>query len=312
MDVGVTPDRNCVICDHRAKLHFERRVLGKYLARYFHCTHCQCVFVADPHWLPEAYHHALNVFDTGAVARNVEWSKTLAAILFLHCGPEQRFVDFAGGYGLLARIMRDIGFDYFWEDRYAENLFARGFEANGDGAFAAMSAFEVFEHLPHPVVDLAQLASRTDTIVFSTLLWANSPPRDDWWYYGFEHGQHVVFYSRRTLEVLAAKLNYHLVSNGTTLHVFTRRPDTHGVLGQLLTKHRVRRSDLTRQSIGNGNLRLPAYWLTGPSVSMRWIDHAIRRSMASRTGADHDLLKARFSASASATHDSPGGSPMSG
>ncbi len=38
------------------------------------------------------------------------------------------FLDYAGGYGVFTRLMRDIGFDFYWHDPYTQNLFANGFE----------------------------------------------------------------------------------------------------------------------------------------------------------------------------------------
>jgi hypothetical protein len=35
------------------------------------------------------------------------------------------FVDIGGGYGLLTRLMRDRGFDFYWKDPHCENIFAK-------------------------------------------------------------------------------------------------------------------------------------------------------------------------------------------
>lgn len=249
------------------------------------------MFVAEPHWLPEAYEQALNVFDTGAVARNVSLSRVLAAVLYLHCGPTERYLDFAGGYGLLTRMMRDVGFDYFWEDAHAENLFARGFEADAGARYAAISAFEVLEHLTDPVADVARLADRSDTLVFSTELWSDHPPLpEEWRYFGFEHGQHVMFYSRKTLEYLARTFGYRLMTDGSGLHVFTRRPDPRGMCEQIVSSRRAWRWLVA----GVNGLRLPPLLLTGPRLSATQLHRAVTRSMSSRTLADHDMLRRRF------------------
>jgi hypothetical protein len=44
--------------------------------------------------------------------------------------------------------MRDIGFDYFWQDKYTENLFAQGFENTKikNGQIELLTCFEAFEH----------------------------------------------------------------------------------------------------------------------------------------------------------------------
>jgi hypothetical protein len=43
--------------------------------------------------------------------------------------------------------------------------------------------------------------------MFSTLLVPEPAPKlEDWWYYGLEHGQHIAFYTRKSLAVLANSL----------------------------------------------------------------------------------------------------------
>jgi 2-polyprenyl-3-methyl-5-hydroxy-6-metoxy-1,4-benzoquinol methylase len=46
--------------------------------------------------------------------------------------------------------MRDRDFDFYWSDKYSENLLARGFAAN-HGPYGVAVAFEVLEHLPNPI-----------------------------------------------------------------------------------------------------------------------------------------------------------------
>ena len=39
-------------------------------------------------------------------------------------------VDYGGGYGLLVRLMRNSGFDFYRYDPYCANFFAKGFEVD--------------------------------------------------------------------------------------------------------------------------------------------------------------------------------------
>jgi hypothetical protein len=39
-------------------------------------------------------------------------------------------LDFSGGHGILTRIMRGYGFNFFHYDESTENLFASGFDRN--------------------------------------------------------------------------------------------------------------------------------------------------------------------------------------
>lgn len=284
---------NCTVCGATGSPHFEHEVLGRHCGRYFLCARCGCIFVAEPHWLAEAYAEALNDFDTGAVARTLDIVRLLAPLLYLHCGPDERYLDHGGGYGLLVRMMRDVGFDYRWQDLHARNLFARGFEDRPGERYAAVSAFEVLEHLTDPATEIARLAERADTLVLGTELWSGRPPQpDEWPYFGFAHGQHVVLYSRRTLEHLAGMHGFRLITDGRGFHVLTRRPDPGGVVEALVTRRRAGRFRLAAGGAGP-RLPLPSLLTTGPSVSIRHLERAVRSQMRSRTLTDQGLLLAR-------------------
>ena len=56
--------------------------------------------------------------------------------------------NYAGGYGIFTRMMRDIGFDFYWLDKYADNLLTNGFEYNKKihKKIEAITSFESFEH----------------------------------------------------------------------------------------------------------------------------------------------------------------------
>ncbi|MFM6404756.1 MAG: methyltransferase domain-containing protein, partial [Microcystis sp.] len=90
-----------------------------------------------------------------------------------------KYLDIAGGYGLLTRLMRDVGFDFYWSDLYCQNIFANYFEAsNTNNAFSAVTAFEVLEHLYDPVEFISKSLESTEckTLIFSTQLFDGLPP----------------------------------------------------------------------------------------------------------------------------------------
>jgi hypothetical protein len=136
-------------------------------------------------------------------------------------------VEFAGGYGLLTRLMRDRGFDFRWHDPYCKNIFARGFEwdpLEGKISSRAVTAFEVIEHVSNPVTFISDAIARarSSTVIFSTLLYEGEPPLPEkWWYYSLASGQHISFFRRQTLLALSEKLGLRLHSNGW-FHVMTR------------------------------------------------------------------------------------------
>jgi hypothetical protein len=123
--------------------------------------------------------------------------------------------------------MRDLGFDFYWYDKFCDNLFARQFEADVTGGvhYEVLTAFEVFEHLQEPRRELGLMLDVADNILFSTwLLPAHNPVPGDWWYYFPLHGQHIAFYTTQALQVLAELHHVHLTSDGASVHLLTKKP----------------------------------------------------------------------------------------
>ncbi len=214
----------CRICGGTTSFLGADKILGKYRGEYECCDVCGFTYVRDPHWLDEAYSSAITSSDLGSVSRCEQYSGLLKSLIHVYTSPHEKFVDYGGGYGLLVRRMRDLGYDYYWLDRHCDNLFARGFEASrpSETHYAILSAFEVFEHLLDPVGEMEHMIAYADMIVFSTLFIARpAPAPGTWWYYGPEHGQHISFYTWDALNRLARRFNLHFATNGT-VHMFSK------------------------------------------------------------------------------------------
>jgi hypothetical protein len=215
---------------------FTAQVMGKYPAQYEVCNACGFLRAHEPHWLDEAYSSAIASTDTGLVMRNNAIARNLASVLFGVLGErgQGRYADIAGGYGMLTRIMRDYGFDFYWSDKYCNNLMARGFEYLPElGECRAITAIEIMEHLEDPLAFIRAALEQTqaNTLIFTTELFEGSPPTpEQWWYYSFETGQHIAFFQRRTLEVMAKKLGLSFASGGG-MHVFSKQPINERLLG---------------------------------------------------------------------------------
>jgi hypothetical protein len=218
---------HCIICNGQTTQHAEAKVRGKFTASFLQCLHCGFIFVSNPTWLAEAYAEPINRSDTGYVWRNLWARDKVRLVIDSFLNPDGVFLDYAAGYGLFVRLMRDAGYDFRWFDLYCQNLFARGFEAQSSliGSFEAVTAFEVFEHLTNPRGEMQRLSALTSCLIFSTRILPDpAPPLAEWWYYGLEHGQHVAFYSRKSLESLATQFGYQLSTNNQDIHLFSRKP----------------------------------------------------------------------------------------
>lgn len=216
----------CAVCSSEMRFSFAETVLGKYEVSYFHCPDCGFLRTEEPYWLEEAYGRAISVADTGLLHRNFVASAKLAAILYLCFDARGTFIDVAGGYGALTRLMRDIGFDFYWEDKYCENLLAPGFESDKSGTpVRGLTALDVLEHVLDPVEFLCGLMQRfgTRNVIFSTETYRGpSPPDKRWWYYAFRTGQHIAFYRRQTLLKIAQRLNLKFFSV-RGMHILSER-----------------------------------------------------------------------------------------
>jgi methyltransferase family protein len=188
---------------------------------YYECRSCGYVQTEEPHWLERAYASAINNSDTGIIARNLVNARVVLGTLWLIGALDGKVVDFAGGYGLLVRMLRDEGIDAVWSDPYCENLLARGFEHRGESA-ALVTAFEAFEHFVHPAEELDRMLAIAPSVLLSTEIIATpAPQHDQWWYYGREHGQHVGLFRLESLRKLAESRGKKLVSDGRSHHLIT-------------------------------------------------------------------------------------------
>lgn len=223
---------NCKVCSSKTVLFRKAIILDKYNIDYFKCDNCGFVQTEEPYWLEEAYRNPINASDTGIIARNISLANATATIIYFIFDKDASFLDYAGGYGLLTRMMRDIGFNFYWDDPYTKNLFAKGFEYNYSDAIELITSFESFEHFVDPLQEIEKMLAISKNILFTTDLLPD-PEDKDWWYYGFEHGQHISFYSRKSLSCIADHFGLHLCSSGN-VHLFSEKKISQSVYSSLL------------------------------------------------------------------------------
>lgn len=253
---------NCKICRSTTKEAFKTKILGKHDVTYFFCDNCGFLQTQEPFWLAESYKDPINLSDTGYVTRNVYLSKKTLVLFSVLFGRKHVFLDYAGGYGMLARLMRDYGLDFKWLDPHTPNIFANGFEYAG-GKIEAMTCFECFEHFVSPLDEIGKLLAISNNIFFSTRLLPDStPPPADWDYYGFEHGQHVSLYSEKTLEYLARKYKLNYFTDGKNFHFFTKKKINNFIFKSIMFLSRLQ-LDLLLRKIFSSKIREDADYLAG-------------------------------------------------
>lgn len=219
----------CKICQSQTTPLFPNKVivLDKYSVDYFKCNSCGFIQTEVPYWLDEAYNSAITSLDIGLVSRNQRISQQLHALITLLFDKKGSYLDYGGGYGMLVRMMRDIGHDFYRYDTYCENLFSLHFDLNdiSERKFELITAFELFEHLLDPVAETQKMLELGDSIFFSTEIIPdhNINKPEDWWYFIPETGQHISLYSIASLKKLAEHFKCNFYTDNKSLHLITKR-----------------------------------------------------------------------------------------
>jgi hypothetical protein len=227
---------NCRICNKQTNRIFNYLVLNKYQVDYYFCEACKFILTEDPYWLDESYKNPIASIDTGIIKRNLLFTKRASALLYFLFDKNKQFLDYGGGYGIFVRMMRDVGFDFYWEDKFTKNIISKGFDlSNNLENIELLSSFECFEHFLNPIEEISNLVKKSDNILFSTQLFQHQPPKPDgWWYYNFEAGQHISLYSKHSLEVIADKFNLNLSTDSKGFHLFSKKKINNTIFNMLI------------------------------------------------------------------------------
>ncbi len=132
-----------------------------------------------------------------------------------------KHLDYGGGAGLLAKLLRESDWNSTSYDPFAD----KNISAEQLGKFDLITAYEVFEHVPNVpelMSNLRALLAQDGLILFSTLLSdGNIHPgkRLNWWYASPRNG-HISLFSRDSLSILAQKNGFNFGSFNAGFHAF--------------------------------------------------------------------------------------------
>ncbi|OQA31808.1 MAG: hypothetical protein BWY55_00251 [archaeon ADurb.Bin336] len=200
---------NCKLCNSKARIAFKHKILKKYNGVFYKCDNCGFLFANNIPWYKEAYENSITNENTGLEKRNRTFSEITPIIIKSEFNNSKNFLDYAGGYGLFSKFMKDKGFKFYWIDRYTQNLYAKDLIWDKKSKIDFLTCFECLEHFKDPKKELKKIFSISKNVLFSTTLLPQSIPTKEWDYYGFNHGQHIAFYEEKTMKKIAEqfKLN---------------------------------------------------------------------------------------------------------
>ena len=214
---------SCRICGDSLDYKWSLKVLGgRHLAQYHECRGCLSLQVVNPTWLGDAYadesRPLANNPDPGRFARNFSAYGTFVALHEAGVVPERPVVlDFGGGYGLLAQMLKSGGYEAWQVDPYVPVPFLaadRCLSALDDfpeAGFDLIFALEVLEHLTDPMATLEGLARRLKPggiLMLSTGIYHPGEHNHQWHYLAAEWGQHITFWSHPALVHAAGRLGF--------------------------------------------------------------------------------------------------------
>ena len=211
----------CKICGIETTWIYNYKIIKQYNIDFFQCNNCGFMQTEEPYWLKQAYEETINYTDTGILERSLHFSRIMTVLLYIFYGKNKNYLDYSGGFGIFTRRMRDLGFQFFWHDPYTTNLLSKGFEYC-DQKIEAITIFEAIEHFYNPLLEIEKILKISKNIFFSTQIIPSPTPKpEEWDYYGFEHGQHISFFTKKTFSIIAKKnnLNYYCLNNN--LHLIT-------------------------------------------------------------------------------------------
>jgi len=225
----------CRLCQSPVRRVFEKVVLGRHRVSYHECTGCGALQTDTPHWLEEAYATKAEWYDTGKASRTLVNFLALQNLFeILGVRKPDLAVDFGGGTGLLARLLRDAGYNFHTSDKFGSSEFMGAYAwADIQPGCRLVTMFEVAEHFADPSGEWQRVFEcNPDWVVGSTGLYTGQDAQ--WPYLSEASGQHVFFYARESIAWLAHRAGRHAYQVGMYF-LITRHPLETGALDAITT-----------------------------------------------------------------------------
>jgi hypothetical protein len=149
-------------------------------------------------------------------------------------------LDYGSGNGLTASILASKGWNF-----HACDPISNPVEPSQDfSSFNVISAIEVFEHIPHPILgmeDMLRYAAADCLLIICTQATDDqlTSRRLDWWYAGPRNG-HITLHSKASLRLLFNKYGFSYSSKNGSVHLGIRGSPPNSTLGHgLQTARRI-------------------------------------------------------------------------
>jgi hypothetical protein len=226
---------HCKICSARAPLYgvvdFNKScedAKGAYLplsgipVHYHKCSSCGLVFtITFDHWDKNDFRQ--HIYNDEYIKVDPEYLEirpagNVALVAdFIKKAPAMRCLDYGGGNGKFAALMRQRGVDAHCWDPVSEDL-----EIPQTASFDFMTAFEVLEHTPEPLATIEQALGflrEGGVMLFSTGTLDHLPNRSmDYWYIAPRNG-HITLYLKKSLQTLFSRFGYRCHHFNNDLHL---------------------------------------------------------------------------------------------
>jgi len=231
---------DCKVCEKEGKFAFEALVQGKHPVNFYRCKNCGLVYCENIHWRSE---EEKTTFEKDTLKKNLYFWQLSANVICAFFDSGAKFLDSSSNGGILCRLMRDSEFNFYF-DAKNKNTFAKGFEVREDDEIELICAFDCFEKAEFPVFELEKMLAKSKNILFNLNFASKKLPEigdNDFW--GFDKGEKVTFYSKKTLKIIAKKYGLKLYSR-KNIHLLTEKQ-----IGGLKFKAKMRNFELKQKLI---------------------------------------------------------------